>query len=133
MKTNIKEATRDLQSCIAEFQKKFGFYCNQTPGFMHTTLRKDLIVEECEELVRAVEGNDLVEAADALCDIIYVVMGAAVTWGIDLGPLMEEVHQSNMAKEGGGFKNNGKVKKPVGWQPPRIKELLEEQGYHETP
>jgi predicted HAD superfamily Cof-like phosphohydrolase len=48
-------------------------------------LRRTLIAEEVEELARAFERADVHEAIDALCDILYVVYGAAVAMGECLG------------------------------------------------
>lgn len=48
-------------------------------------------------------------------------------YGIDLGPLWDEVHRTNMAKVGGKTRADGKILKPDGWQPPRIQELLDVQ------
>lgn len=69
---------------------------------------------------------DLVEAIDGMCDVLVVTYGTAVDFGVDLEPFYDEVHRSNMAKAGGKRREDGKVLKPEGWQPPRIKELLDE-------
>lgn len=94
---------------------------------MRATLRKKLIMEEAQETCEAIDNDDLVEAIDGICDLIYVAIGAAITFGIhDLEPFFDEVHRSNMAKVGGVQDGDGKILKPEGWQPPRIAELLEE-------
>jgi predicted HAD superfamily Cof-like phosphohydrolase len=59
-----------------------------------------------------------------MCDVIYVICGTAVEFGIDLAPFFAEVHRTNMAKEGGATRADGKILKPEGWQPPRIAEML---------
>ena len=63
-------------------------------------LRVSLIAEELKELEEAIAANDLVEVADALCDIQYVLSGAVLEFG--LGPkfkeLFDEVQRSNMSK-----------------------------------
>lgn len=56
---------------------------------------------------------------------------AAIDLGIDIKPLFEEVHRTNMLKVGGPTRADGKILKPEGWQPPRIRELLIEQGWIE--
>ena len=50
-----------------------------------------MLKEEVEELVGAWENDDIVEYADAIADIIYVALGAAVEAGIDIEPVIEEV------------------------------------------
>lgn len=40
-------------------------------------LRANLIKEEAEELIDAVQDKDVVQAIDALCDLLYVIYGAA--------------------------------------------------------
>jgi predicted HAD superfamily Cof-like phosphohydrolase len=90
-------------------------------------LRKILLQEEVDEYLSAELENDLVEVADALADIIYIACGTAVSYGIPLDKVFEEVHRSNMAKlvDGKPLKReDGKVIKPVGWTPPDIAGVL---------
>lgn len=70
---------------------------------------------------------DLVEAADALADIDYVVEGTRLEFGINGGPIADEVHRSNLAKLGGKKSPEGKTLKPAGWTPPDIKGCLAAQ------
>ena len=72
---------------------------------------------------------NLVECADAMCDLQYVTLGAADCFGIELAPLFREVHRSNMAKVGGRETQMGKILKPIGWQPPDIERGLRSQGW----
>jgi len=60
--------------------------------------RLDLIQEEFSELKEAVRVNDMTEVIDALGDILYVVYGMGVAFGIDLDAAFKIVHQSNMSK-----------------------------------
>lgn len=92
-------------------------------------LRLDLIDEEYRELEAALEANDHVATADALADIAYVVIGAAVEWGIPLAEVFDEVHRSNMAKSGGPRRADGKVLKPAGWTPPDVVGVLRNCGW----
>lgn len=84
------------------------------------TLRFELIREEVDELRAALEASDVTAVADALADISYVVVGAAVEWGIPLAEVFDEVHRSNMAKVGGPVRADGKRLKPPGWTPPDV-------------
>lgn len=70
---------------------------------------------------------DLPGAADALADIAYVAEGANLEFGIDSGPVLDEVHGANMAKVGGPIREDGKRLKPPGWQPPDIIGVLVRQ------
>lgn len=122
-------------------------------------LRCNLILEELKELIEAsgfeidnsnsweilnVDENiyqngfrygdthkqDIVGIADAIADLLYVVFGAAVTYGIDAQAVFDEVHRSNMTKvwEDGTVhrrEEDGKILKPLGYSPARIKEVLE--------
>ena len=94
-------------------------------------LRCALIEEEAREFRAAVDASDPVEIVDALCDLLYVVYGAACELGVDLEPFFREVHRTNMEKRHGYRRADGKWMKPDGWQPPRIAEMLEAfYGYH---
>lgn len=70
---------------------------------------------------------DLVEFADGLADLEYVCEGAFLGFGIDSRPVHTEVQRSNMAKKGGGKREDGKSLKPEGWTPPDIKSIIEMQ------
>lgn len=61
-------------------------------------LRIDLIQEELDELKEACDQKDMVEVADALCDILYVTYGAGHAFGLDLDTMFNEVQESNMTK-----------------------------------
>lgn len=70
------------------------------PSPKRCALRVSLIAEELKELEEAIQQNDLVEVADALCDIQYVLSGAILEFGLGekFKPLFEEVQRSNMSK-----------------------------------
>ena len=85
-----------------------------------------LIQEELNEYRHAAETHDLVEVADALSDLMYVVLGTYVSHGLqDLAEaLFAEVHRSNMSKldENGQviYRADGKVLKSDRWSPPDL-------------
>lgn len=101
-------------------------------------LRIELIREEFEELKKALAAGDVIEAADALADLQYVINGAAVSWGIDLASVYEEVHASNMTKAAeavdatnerkltGQKRADGKVMKGPNYRPPDVAGVLKE-------
>jgi len=88
--------------------------------------------EEVGEFVAASEKGDLVGIADALADIVYVVYGTALTYGIDLDAVLREVHRSNMSKLGRDGKplirEDGKVVKSENYFPPDIASILSPQA-----
>lgn len=69
---------------------------------------------------------DLPEFVDALADTMYVLEGTAIAFGVDMAPVIDEVHRANCSKEPNG--PDGKPVKPAGWQPPSIAEELRRQG-----
>lgn len=75
---------------------------------------------------------DMVEIADALGDLDYVVEGMRLALGIDGSTIANEIHKNNMTKFGPGSWVNadGKQMKPPNWTPPDIAKLLKEQGWH---
>lgn len=93
-----------------------------------------LICEELAETMIAtstVEQDGLVEVADGLADLNYVVNWASGTFGLNLDKYHEEVHRANMAKFPNGEvlrDEQGKVIKPEGWTPPDIQSILNNQG-----
>ena len=91
-------------------------------------LRLDLIEEELDELQYGIDNQDMIELADALTDLLYVVYGAGHAFGIDLDECFKEVHQSNLSKLGPDFRpikrEDGKVLKPDTYFPPDLKTVL---------
>ncbi len=120
------------QQDVLEFQKKLKNYCQDKIGMPSDDViefRKNLIIEEVvEELLYAMETKDIIKVADGITDGIYVLLGAAIAYGIDLEPIWNEVHRTNMQKEPCDDPVK-KVRKPEGWQPPDIERLLKEQGW----
>jgi predicted HAD superfamily Cof-like phosphohydrolase len=94
-------------------------------------LRVALLEEELGEFRVAAESGDLVGVADALGDILYVVYGAALTYGIDLDAVLREVHRSNMSKlDASGkplLRADGKVLKSERFSPPDLTRVLKDQ------
>lgn len=77
---------------------------------------------------------DIVEIADACCDLAYVALGTLYTmFGEACAQAMwDEVHRSNMDKFPGGrvlYKPNGKIAKPDGWRPPDLASVLRKHGF----
>ncbi len=91
-------------------------------------LRVSLINEELEELKKAIEGNDILEVADALTDILYVTYGAGHAFGINLDKCFNEVQQSNMSKSGSDgkpiYNESGKVMKGPNYFKPDLSKFL---------
>ena len=91
-------------------------------------LRYDLIKEELDELSVAINDKDIVEVADALTDLLYVVYGAGHSFGIDLDKCFAEVQRSNLSKlniDGKPIYNeNGKVMKGPNYSKPNLKQFL---------
>lgn len=99
------------------------------PSEKYKNLRATLIIEEVKETMRALTNNDLAGLADGIADSIVVLLGTAVTCGIDMRPIWDVVHSSNMAKKGGKLRADGKMMKPDGWQPPDVQLEIIKQTY----
>lgn len=92
-------------------------------------LRCNLIKEEIDETLKAIEDDNLPALADGIADSIVILLGTAVTYGIDMRPVWDIVHATNMAKKGGTMRADGKILKPEGWEPPNIRaEISRQQG-----
>ena len=97
-------------------------------------LRIDLIEEELGELKDGILLGDgtLVDVADALTDLLYVIYGAGHSFGINLDKCFEEVHNSNMSKMGSDGKAvkgpTGKVMKGPNYKAPDLKKVIMENN-----
>ena len=99
----IKMEKIDALNQVAKFHKTFKHPILETPQIpssLRSELRVSLLQEELNELKEAIEANDIVEIADALCDIQYVLSGAVLEFGLGekFIELFNEVQRSNMSK-----------------------------------
>ena len=86
---------------VGDFMEAFGqevLYMPKMPDTNLAALRLDLINEEVQELRDGLGKKSMLEIADALTDILYVVYGAGHAFGINLDKCFEEVQGSNMSK-----------------------------------
>jgi predicted HAD superfamily Cof-like phosphohydrolase len=116
---------------VKEFHRTYNLPLNDVPqlaGDALRDLRMGLIGEECGELISAVTEENIVEIADALTDLLYVVYGMGIVYGIDLDACFKEVHQSNMSKLGVDgkpiYREDGKVLKGPNFREPNLKRVL---------
>jgi predicted HAD superfamily Cof-like phosphohydrolase len=122
---------RNEQAMVDEFHRKFSILAQATPTDLNEEtkrLRVRLIEEEFDELKEAMVGGDLAAVAKEMADLLYVVYGTAVSYGIDMDPVFREVHRSNMSKVGGYKREDGKWVKPATYSPARIEPILAEQA-----
>lgn len=113
MRLIIEEAFEFVEACVCEEDKRG---------------TREVLEVFLEAISKSVELDpDLVEIADALADLDYVVAGTRLAYGIPRAPVADEVHRSNMTKAPGGKvyrDDHGKVSKPPGWTPPDIARAL---------
>ena len=116
---------------VVDFMEAFGqdVLCEPTwPDRDVIDLRIDLIEEELQELEVAVANSDMVEVADALTDLLYVIYGAGHAFGIDLDACFEEVHRSNLTKLGPNGRairrEDGKIMKSENFEEPNLEAVL---------
>ena len=116
---------------VGDFMEAFGQRVEMEPtwpDFNTRELRLELIQEELEELSDAVADRDMIQIADALTDLLYVVYGAGHAFGLDLDECFQEVHASNMSKLGENgrpiHREDGKVMKGPGYFEPDLESIL---------
>ncbi|WP_196895125.1 pyrophosphohydrolase domain-containing protein [Aureivirga marina] len=120
---------------VKDFHDAFGQDVNINPT---TTLSKEIIelryklmAEENEEYLEAARNNDLVEVADALGDMLYILCGTMLTHGMQhkIEEVFDEIQRSNMSKLGEDgkpiYREDGKVLKGPNYFKPNIKEIIE--------
>ena len=116
---------------VKYFMETFGQEVKSSPSFSSTKineLRYNLIKEELDEFRQALDNKDLLEAADALTDILYVAYGAGHAFGINLDACFEEVQNSNMSKLGNDgkpiYSDQGKVLKGPNYFKPDLSKFI---------
>lgn len=148
---NIPDSNKPLD-LVTQFHETYNlpiYEGKATLDIDRLNMRMGLIAEEFNELVEAVYGEkaseiireanikvlendeqkrDVVEAADALADLVYVIYGMALECGIDLPAVLKEVQASNMSKLGADgkpiYREDGKVLKGPNFFQPDIRKAL---------
>ena len=134
-----KEATltalHEVIDCVREFHDAFGIRNEESPiGNIEErmfTLRHNLMKEENEEYLEAARRGDLVEVADALGDMLYILCGTILSHGLQdkIAEVFWEIQRSNMSKldENGLpiYREDGKVLKSDRYFKPDIAKVLD--------
>ncbi len=95
-------------------------------------LRHRLMSEENEEYLEAAKNGDLIEIADALGDMLYILCGTIITHGMQnkIVQVFDEIQRSNMSKLGKDgqpiYREDGKVMKGPNYFRPDIRSILDE-------
>ncbi|MCY2688495.1 nucleoside triphosphate pyrophosphohydrolase family protein [Salinimicrobium sp. TH3] len=121
-------------AAVQEFHKAFGLGVQQQPtavlGAAKVHLRYELMKEENEEYLEAAKNGDLVEVADALGDMLYILCGTIVEHGLQhkISEVFEEIQRSNMSKLGKDgkpvYREDGKVLKGPDYSQPDLQKIL---------
>ena len=124
----------DKINSVKEFHKVFNLDFLEDPkaniGHEKNKLRFNLMKEENEEYLNAANNNDLIEVADALGDMLYILCGTIIEHGFQykIDEIFDEIQNSNMSKLGKDGKpicrEDGKVLKGPNYFKPNIGKIL---------
>lgn len=125
----------DKIKAVELFHKSFGLGVSEELkadlGKEKNNLRFNLMDEENKEYLEAAENNDLIEVADALGDMLYILCGTILEHGMQykIEEVFNEIQRSNMSKLGADgkpiYREDGKVLKGPNYFKPNIKEILD--------
>mgnify|MGYP003635233494 CR=1 FL=1 len=129
-----KNYMKNKIEAVKAFHTAFKIGHKETPiadlGLDKNTLRFNLMQEENEEYLEAANNNDLVEVADALGDMLYILCGTIIEHGMQhkIEEIFEEIQRSNMSKLGEDgqpiYREDGKVLKGPNYFKPNIDSIL---------
>lgn len=121
-------------NAVKQFHTAFGLGVQENPiadlGEAKNVLRFNLMKEENEEYLEAVQNNDIVEIADALGDMLYILCGTILEHGLQhkIEAVFDEIQRSNMSKLGEDgkpiYREDGKVLKGPNYFKPSFEEIL---------
>ena len=125
---------RKQLEAVALFHKTYGLGISTEMksdlGEQKNKLRFELMKEENEEYLEAVENNDIVEIADALGDMLYILCGTILEHGLQhkIEEVFDEIQRSNMSKLGEDgkpiYREDGKVMKGPNYFKPNFEAIL---------
>lgn len=128
MNTKMLWPTPSMFEDVAEFHEQILKQFESPPHMLDddTMLnRLFFLAEEIGELHEAADSKDIVGAADALADLVYVALGTAYLMGLPFNDIWTAVHRANMAKQPGVTKRGmaNDAIKPEGWVGPEAQIL----------
>ncbi len=122
-------------AAVAEFHTAFGLGVSSTMrgdlGEQKNLLRFNLMKEENEEYLEAVQNDDITEIADALGDMLYILCGTLLEHGLQhkIEEVFDEIQRSNMSKLGEDgkpiYREDGKVMKGPNYFKPDFASILQ--------
>ena len=122
-------------AAVTKFHTAFKLNMNSKPiadiGKERNSLRFNLMKEENEEYLEAANNNDIIEVADALGDMLYILCGTIIEHGMQdkIEEVFNEIQKSNMSKLGDDgkpiYREDGKVLKGSNYFKPNIAHILE--------
>ena len=125
---------QDKIDAVKAFHTAFKIGHRETPkadlGEAKNTLRFNLMKEENEEYIEAAQNDDIVEVADALGDMLYILCGTMIEHGLQdkMAAVFDEIQESNMSKLGDDgqpiYREDGKVLKGPNYFKPNISKIL---------
>ena len=120
---------------VKDFHNAFGLGVQEAPianlSPQKLKLRHDLMSEENDEYLEAAQNDDLVEVADALGDMLYILCGTILEHGMQykIEEVFNEIQLSNMSKLGADgkpiYREDGKVMKGPDYFKPNILSILD--------
>jgi len=120
---------------VKKFHEAFGLDVSETKkadlGLEKNLLRYKLMREENEEYLDAAMQGDMVEVADALGDMLYILCGTIISHGMQhkIEEVFDEIHNSNMSKLGEDqkpiYREDGKVMKGPNYFKPELKKIID--------
>ena len=121
-------------NAVKEFHETYKIGYSEVPkaslGEIKNQLRFNLMKEENEEYLQAVQDNDLTEIADALGDMLYILCGTIIEHGLQdkIEAVFDEIQRSNMSKLGEVglpiYREDGKVIKGPNYFKPNFEQIL---------
>lgn len=119
---------------VTKFHESFGLGIEHTPKAdllkNISELRYNLMKEENEEYLQAVQDEDLIEIGDALGDMLYILCGTIIAHGFQdkIESIFDEIQRSNLSKLGADgkpiYRKDGKVMKGPNYFKPNLKKIL---------
>ena len=124
----------EFEQNLIEFHEAYGAVVERAPVAEHPQtvrdLREKLIEEEFIELKDALDDKDVLQICKEGADLLYVVLGTMVSYGIPITEVFREVHASNMSKLGDNgkpiYRKDGKVLKGPNYREADIQKVLSE-------